>query len=90
MDQWDLSFYIFLFFVAIIIVRMYYRSEHKNLKCLSSSIDGKTYCVRERQNQVQAADLLAMVSQKCQSMVDYMISKYPHKLNFIKTFFLKW
>ena len=48
------------------------------LKCIVSTVDGNKYCVREREKLQEAADLLASVTQKCKSLVDYMIQKHPN------------
>ena len=77
MDSTSLFFYIFIAFVIIVIVRMYQRSDMANLTCVISGMDGNRYCVRDRSKVAEAADLLAMVSNKCTKMVEYMKNKYP-------------
>jgi hypothetical protein len=77
MDSSTVFFYVFIVFVVVIIVRMYQRSDAANLTCVISGIDGNKYCVRDRSKLSEAADLLAMVSNKCTKMVEYMKNKYP-------------
>ena len=47
------------------------------LKCIVSSVDGNTYCVRERRKLQEAADLLAKATDKCKKLVLYVGKKYP-------------
>ena len=77
MDRTDLLFYAFVGLVIIVIVRMYMKSDMANLKCVIAGIDGNRYCVRDREKVSEAANLLATVSSKCKSMVDYMVEKHP-------------
>lgn len=78
MDRTDIFFYAFVGLVIIVMVRMYMKSDMANLKCVISGIDGNRYCVRDRSKLKEAANLLATVSTKCRTMVDYMIEKYPN------------
>jgi hypothetical protein len=77
MDRTDIFFYAFVGLVIIVIVRMYMKSDMANLKCVISGIDGNKYCVRDRSKLEEAANLLATVSTKCRTMVDYMAEKHP-------------
>ena len=54
--------YIIIFFISVISYKIYQDSDTFNLKCIISSINGKTYCVRERQKLNLAADKLAIVN----------------------------
>jgi hypothetical protein len=78
MDRTDIFFYAFVGLVVIVMVRMYMKSDIANLKCVIAGIDGNRYCVRDRNKLKEAANLLATVSTKCRTMVDYMIEKYPN------------
>jgi hypothetical protein len=73
----SIFFYIFLAFILLICLKIYYDSDAFNLKCIISSVDGNTYCVRERAKLELAADLLAQVTQKCKDLVNYVYKKYP-------------
>jgi hypothetical protein len=42
-------------------------------------VDGNEYCVREREKIDDAADLLAIVTEKCKKLVDYVKEKHPDK-----------
>ena len=73
----DILLYVVIGFVLIICLKIYTESELYNLKCIISSVDGNKYCVREREKESQAADLLAKVTEKCKELVEYMKNKYP-------------
>ena len=49
------------------------------LKCVISSVDGNKYCVRDRKQVTEAADLLAGVVDKCKAVVEYVFKKYPNE-----------
>ena len=40
--------YILSILIIIICVKIYFGSDMSNLKCITSSVDGNKYCVRER------------------------------------------
>lgn len=52
-------------------------SELLHLTCLPSRVDGRTYCVRERDDQVGAADLLAHTTNAMTTLVGRCHRKYP-------------
>jgi hypothetical protein len=74
----DTLFYIVLAIILIGCLKIYYESDAYNLKCIISNVDGKTYCVRERAKLELAADLLAIVTEKCKKLVAYVAKKYPN------------
>jgi hypothetical protein len=78
MEKQNIFFYIFVAFVLLFCLRIYYESDAFNLKCIISSHDGNTYCVRERAKLELAANLLAKVTQKMKDMVKYMKEKHPN------------
>jgi len=51
--------------------------ESFQLNCIISSVDGNKYCVRDRSKVQDAADLLANVTQRCKSLVEYVGKKHP-------------
>ena len=55
---------IIILFVIIIGIKIYYDSDVFNLRCIVSTVDGKKYCVRERNNITKASDLLARTTEK--------------------------
>lgn len=63
-------------FIIIIMLRMYWESDAYNLKCIISNVDSKTYCVRERKQMKNVANLLARTTQKLQKLVIYVNKKY--------------
>ena len=52
-----------------------------DLKCVVSTVDGNKYCVRERKQINQAADLLAKTTEKCKKLVEYVGQKYGTQEN---------
>ena len=75
---------VLILFVSYICFKLMQESVLFNLKCINSDIDGKKYCVRERNNISQAADRLATINVKMQKLVEYCIEKYPNKSNIIR------
>jgi hypothetical protein len=51
--------------------------ESFQLNCIISTVDGNKYCVRDRSKVQDAADLLATVTQRCKSLVEYVGKKHP-------------
>jgi len=77
-NKHSILFYILFAFILFICLAIYYQTDTFNLKCILSSVDGQTYCVREREKLELAADLLANVTQKCKLLVKYVGEKYPN------------
>ena len=77
MNKLDVLGYILIAFILIVCVYIYLDTETFQLKCIVSTIDGNKYCVRERGNMQQAADLLARTTEKCKKLVEYVGKKYP-------------
>jgi len=73
----NIFFYVILFFILFICLKIYNESDVFNLKCIVSGVDGNKYCVRERAKINDAADLLATVTGKCKDMVQYMKKNHP-------------
>lgn len=76
----NISLFIFLVAIIFLSYQGYQRfSDELQLKCIISDKDGKRYCVRDRDpKKVQkAANLLASVTAKCVTMVNYMQVTYP-------------
>ena len=69
--------YILSALIIIICMKIYFSSDMSNLKCITSNVDGNTYCVRERLKLEMAADLLATVTQKMKKLVAFMQKTYP-------------
>lgn len=66
-----------LFVVGLCLWYYYQNSDAIQLKCVVSTVDGNEYCVRERAQLQDAADLLAKVTTKCKALVTYMNQKHP-------------
>jgi hypothetical protein len=77
MKKENILFYVLLFFLFVVCLRIYYDSDAFQLKCIISSKDGNRYCVRERAKLELAADLLADVTEKMKLLVAYVNEKYP-------------
>ena len=73
--------YAFIILLLYICIKTYKESDAFNLKCIISSVDGKKYCVRERNKLTLAADRLAKVNQKMEKLVNYCKEKYPERKN---------
>ena len=56
--------------------RIYSESAWFQLKCVISDVNGRKYCLRERDRIEEASDLLAKVEDRCKNLVKYMGSKY--------------
>ena len=73
--------YVMIIFIIGFIIKIYYESDMFQLKCIISDVDGKRYCVRERDKLELVADLLAKTNQKMKQVVEYMGEKYPKRGN---------
>ena len=62
--------------IGYIALKIYEESDVFQLKCVISEVNGKTYCVRDRQQVNKAANLLAHTSTKCSQLVSKMKNKY--------------
>jgi len=78
MDKHSIFFYIFVTFILLLCLKIYYDGGDYYLKCIISSKDGNKYCVRDRTKLKQAANLLAIVTDNCKKLVQYMGKKYPN------------
>jgi len=68
--------YIIIGAILLICLKIYSESELFGLKCVISSVDGNKYCVRDRTQINEAADLLAQATKKCKELVSYVGKKY--------------
>jgi hypothetical protein len=66
-----------LFIIILLIVWYYYYTNHLQLECIISNVNGETYCVRDNKNKSKSVNLIAKVSEKCKKLVDYCKNKYP-------------
>ena len=57
MNKDDILGYTMIILILIISYKIYSDSDLFQLKCIISDVNGETYCVRERKNIKQAADL---------------------------------
>jgi len=84
MDKLDILGYVIIGFILIACLYIYFQTDDFQLKCIVSTVDGNKYCVREREKVQAAADLLASVTEKCKSLVKYMVDRFPDKDNVIR------
>jgi hypothetical protein len=63
--------------VLAICYYLYNESDSFQLKCIVSTVDGNKYCVRDRKRLQESADLLALVTEKCKKLVEYVYKKHP-------------
>ena len=70
------------FVILLSLVYIFYRyknSEWANLKCVVAEKNGKRYCIREREdNMEEAVNLLASVVERMKKLVKHMEKKYPN------------
>ena len=79
MKRENIITYALILFVLGIISKIYFDSDHFQLKCVVSTVDGNSYCVRERNKIDLVVDLLANVTHKMSKLVDYMDETYPDR-----------
>jgi hypothetical protein len=85
-DKDNIICYIIVFFVLFLFLKIYSESDVYNLKCIVSDVDGHKYCVRNRDKIKESVDLLARVVNKCQTLVNHTIQKYPDNPNIKKLY----
>lgn len=71
------NIYSCLFIILLLFGWYYYYTNHLQLECIISNVNGETYCVRDTKNKNKSANLIAKVSEKCKKLVDYCKDKYP-------------
>ena len=77
MDRLDILAYVMILLIVGLCIYMYLESDAFQLKCIVSTVDGNKYCVRERAKLQEAADLLAKITEKCKSLVEYVVKNNP-------------
>jgi len=73
--------YTMIILLLYICLKIYQDSDMFNLKCIISNVDGKQYCVRERNKLELAADRLAVVNEKMGKLVEHCFKNYPTREN---------
>jgi hypothetical protein len=81
MHKIDLLGYFVILVVFSICIFIFFRSDDFQLKCIVSTVDGNKYCVRERNQIQEAADLLATTTENLKKLVKYVVNKYPSQDN---------
>jgi hypothetical protein len=73
--------YALIILLLYICMKIYQESDVFNLKCIISGVDGKKYCVRERNKLELAADRLATVNVSMDKLVQHCYKNYPSREN---------
>lgn len=73
--------YALILLLLYICMKIYQESDVFNLKCIISGVDGKKYCVRERNKLELAADRLATVNVSMNKLVEHCYKTYPDREN---------
>ena len=74
-DQWMVVL-ICVFVLAMAYVQ-YQRSDYFHLTCITSDVNGKKYCVRQRSKMREASDLLAETSNRLEKLVAHIKQTAP-------------
>ena len=78
MNLTDLLIYIIVIGILAVCVMIYLQNrDNFDLKCIVSDVNGEKYCVRNRDQLNEAADLLANTSDKCRELVEYIHENNP-------------
>ncbi len=77
MNKLEVLAYIFMVAIVGLCVYIFLQGDMLELKCVISTVDGNKYCVRDRTQVNQAADLLANITTKSKKLVDYIYEKHP-------------
>jgi len=77
--QDDVIVYIIIVLITVLGIKMYLDSDAYNLVCVISDVNGKKYCIRERDDVALAADKLARATVSMTKLVDYAWKTYPDK-----------
>ena len=76
---------IFKILVVILLIylciQIYKDTDYFHLKCIISDVDGKKYCVRERNNIEKASNLLAQTTDKLSYLVENLNSRFKNREN---------
>ena len=73
--------FIMIGMILIVCIKMYLDSDYWNLKCIISDVDGKKYCVRERNKLELAADKLANTANGMKNLVNHCAKTFPDRDN---------
>ena len=73
--------YALIILLLYICMKIYQESDVFNLKCIISGVDGKKYCVRERNKLELAADRLATVNVSMDKLVQHCYKTFPSREN---------
>jgi hypothetical protein len=75
--EFNIMTLIILILIILVGFKIYNDSDHFQLKCIISGVDGEKYCVRDRKKLKESADHLAKVSVSLKKIVDECKNKYP-------------
>jgi len=78
MNFTDIFIYIIIIGIVAVSIMIYLENmDSYHLKCIISDVNGDKYCVRQRDQVNDAADLLANTTEKCKKIVEYVYAKFP-------------
>jgi hypothetical protein len=75
----NICYYIVIFLIVILCLKIYRESDVFNLKCIIAGKDGNRYCVRETDKMEESANMLAEVTERCKLLVRKLKVKYPDR-----------
>lgn len=81
MNKLDVLGYIVIVSILSLCVYIYFKDNDTQLSCIVSTVNGNKYCVRERSKMKEAANLLAITTEKLKKLVNYVVKKYPNDSN---------
>ena len=65
---------LFIIFIIIFSAYIYFENKYNNLIYVKSTIDNRSYLVRNIKDKQEAADMLAKLNQKLLKLVDHLVS----------------
>lgn len=78
LKQNNIFVYILIFFILLVCYQIYKNTPYFHLKCILSTKNGNTYCVREREVSQEAVNLLAKIDDKCKKLINYIYKAHPN------------
>jgi predicted metal-dependent hydrolase len=63
--------------IGIALALVYVKENFTEVEFVKSTVDGRSYLVRNMPDSQKAADLLARLAVKLEKLIDHMVAKYP-------------
>lgn len=78
MNRQESAFCVIIVFIAITLVWVFFfRKKDFELKCIVAGKDGNTYCVRDKRNMKESAELLAEATDRMTKLVKHLDAAFP-------------